>query len=241
MSLERVTARTADGPMSVHVAVPDTGDRRAAVVVVQEAFGVNAHVQGVCARFAAEGYVALAPEIFHRQGEGVEVPYSDVPRAMQELGRLSNATLEQDLAAAFDVARARDDVDRDRVGLVGFCVGGFAAFLGACRLDPAATVAFYGGGIVRPRPNMRLEPLLPEAADIRAPILCLFGADDTGIPPSDVEAIRAGLDKLDVAHEVIVYPGAPHAFFNELRPSYRPEAATAAWHRTVRWLRTHVA
>lgn len=240
MSESAASVNTPDGPMSLHVATPAGGGPHPAVVVVQEAFGVNAHVKDVCRRLAAEGYVAIAPEIFHRQGDHLEVPYTDVPRAMEELGRLTNATLEQDLGAAFDYARSRADVDPARVGLVGFCVGGFAAFLGACRLDPAATVAFYGGGIVRKRPSLQLEPVLPEAAHIRAPILCLFGAEDQGIPPADVEAIRNALDELPVAHDVVVYDGAPHAFFNDLRPAYRAEAAAAAWARTREWLATHV-
>ena len=232
---ERATLPTADGPMSSYVAAPSSTGPHPALVVVQEAFGVNEHIRDVCRRFARAGYVALAPEIFHREGTGIEIPYSDMPPAMEQLALLTNAGLEQDLAAALAHLRARADVDPSRVGVVGFCVGGFAAFLAACRLDPAATISFYGGGIVRPRSGLALEPLLDEADGIRAPLLCQFGSADGGIPPADVDAIRARLLALGGDHEVVVHEGAKHAFFCDMRPAYHPEAAQAAWERTLAW------
>ena len=245
MSEERVTIQTEDGPMNAHVAAPASSEQRnhAALVVIQEAFGVNAHIRDVCRRFAGEGYVALAPEIFHRAGAGIEIPYNEMPPAMAQLALLTNAGLEQDLAAALAHLRGRADVDPQRVGVVGYCVGGFAAFLAACRLDPAAAVSYYGGGIVRPRSGMLLEPLLDEADHIRAPLLCLFGSEDGGIPPADVEAIRARLARpgaAPTAHEVVVYDGAKHAFFCDMRPAYHPAAAQASWERTLEWFGLHL-
>ncbi len=238
----RVTLSTPDGPMDAYLASPAAAGPHAAVVVVQEAFGVNEHVRDVCRRLAAAGYVALAPEIFHRAGTGIEIPYSDMPPAMAQLALLTNAGLEQDLAAALAHLRSRGDVDPECVGVVGFCVGGFAAFLAACRLDPGATVSFYGGGIVRPRTGLALAPLIDEAAEIRAPLLCVFGSEDGGIPPADVDAIRDRLGKLGAMHQVVVYEGAKHAFFNDLRPTaYHPEAAQAAWERTLAWFARHLA
>jgi len=192
-------------------------------------------VLDVCARFAQAGYAALAPEIYHRKGAGFVVPYETPAPAMAELGRLTNDGLEIDLAAALERLRNEDGVDPARVGLVGFCVGGFAAFLGACRLDPGATVAFYGGGIVRPREGMLLEPVLDEAAAIDAPLLALFGSEDGGIPASDVEAIRARLTERAIGCEVHVYEGAKHAFFNDRRPNHHEAAAADAWKRTLDW------
>jgi carboxymethylenebutenolidase len=151
---------------------------------------------------------------------------------MAELALLTNDGLEVDLEAALARLRGEDGVDPARVGLLGFCVGGFAAFLGACRLDPAATVAFYGGGIVHAREGMALAPVLDEADAIDTPLLALFGSADTGIPMSDVEAIRK---RLGVGCEVHVYDGAKHAFFNDRRPNYHPAAAADAWTRTLDW------
>jgi carboxymethylenebutenolidase len=233
----RVTIPTVEGPMDAWLARPAGAGPWPGVVVVQEAFGVNDHIRDVCRRFAREGYVALAPEIFHSQGPGIEIPYTDMPPAMAQLALLTNDGLEVDLSAALDHVRGEEGVDTWRVGLVGFCVGGFAAFLGACRLDPAATVSFYGGGIVRGRPGFRLEPILEEADAIDAPLLCLFGSEDGGIPPADVEAIRARLEDRGVGNAVHVYEGAKHAFFCDQRPAYHPEAAADAWTRTLAWLR----
>lgn len=237
--MEPLTLATADGPMAAHLALPASAGPHPALVVVQEAFGVNAHIRDVCGRFAAAGYVALAPEIFHREGPGIDLPYSDMPPAMAQLALLTNAGLEMDLAAALAHLRGRADVDPARVGVVGFCVGGFAAFLAACRLDPAAVVSFYGGGIVRARTGLAMTPLLDEADGIRAPLLGLFGAEDGGIPPADLAAIRARLAGAD--HEVVVYEGAKHAFFCDARPAYHPAAAAAAWTRTLDWFARHLA
>jgi carboxymethylenebutenolidase len=238
---ERITVATADGPMGAYVAAPTSPGPSPALVVVQEAFGVNEHIRDVCRRFAREGYVALAPEIFHRQGAGIDIPYSEMPPAMAQLALLTNAGLEQDLAAALAHLRGRADVNPGRVGVVGYCVGGFAAFLAACRLDPAATVSYYGGGIVRARTGMAMTPLLEEAGGIRAPLLCLFGSQDGGIPPADVEAIRARLKQAGPAHDVVVYDGAKHAFFCDMRPAYDATAARASWERALAWFGRHLS
>jgi len=236
---------TPDGPMDAYLAVPGdpaTGGAAVArslpgVIVLQEAFGVNDHVRNVCRRFARAGYVALAPEVYHRAGAAIEVPYTEGPRAMELLAMLTNAGLTTDIAAALAELRADPRVDPARVGVVGFCAGGFAAFLAACRLNPAAVVVFYGGGIVHPRPGMAIAPVLAEADAIRAPVLCLFGSVDGGIPPADVEAIRARLADVSSVHEVVVYEGAKHAFFNDLRPAnYDAVTARAAWERALAWL-----
>jgi carboxymethylenebutenolidase len=240
MKTETVSLATTDGVMQAHVALPAGPGRFPAVVVVQEAFGVNEHTRDVCRRFAGEGYLALAPELFHRDGPGVEVSYEDVPAAMERLRALTNEGIEADLAAALAHLRGRTDVDPRQVGLVGYCVGGFAAYLGACRLAPDAIVSFYGGGIARERPNFKLRPILDETDRIRAPILCVFGAEDQGITPADVAAIRDRLDRLAAPHEVIVYPNAGHAFFSDRRASYRAEPARDAWQRTLEWLGRHL-
>jgi carboxymethylenebutenolidase len=238
--VEKVTIATVDGPMDAYIARPAVPGKGPALVVIQEAFGVNEHIRDVCRRFARAGYVAIAPEIFHRAGRGLEIAYGNMDPAMAQLALLTNDGLETDLAAAFDYARGDGEVDAWRVGLVGFCIGGFVAFLGACRLDPAATVSFYGGGIVRERKGMRIQPLLDEADAIDAPLLCLFGSEDGGIPPADVEAIRARLDERAIGCEVVVYEGAKHAFFCDMRPNYHPEAAAQAWARTLAWCERYV-
>ena len=236
MTTETITLTNAEGPMDAFLARLEGTGPFSAVVVVQEAFGVNDHIRDVCRRFAGEGYVALAPELFHRAGRGIVLPYDQFEAVRPYLSALSNESIEQDLAVSLDHLRERADVDPRRVGMLGFCIGGFVAFLGACRLDPGAVVSFYGGGIVRPRAEGAIKPLLGEAGKIRAPILCFFGAEDRGIPPGDVKAIEVGLDRLKTPHEVVVYPGAGHGFFCDQRAAYHAESARDAWRRTLDWL-----
>ena len=236
MTEDRIVIDTPDGPMDAHRAAPPDGDRSPAVVVLQEAFGVDDHIRSVCRRFAREGYVAIAPELYHRQGAGRTFGYADFPAVRPHLAALTNEGIASDVRAA--VARLRSDpaVDGARVAAVGFCAGGFAAFLAACRTDVAAAVCFYGGGIARERPGMKLQPLLPEAGSIACPVLAFFGAEDASIPPGDVDAIGARLRELGKTFEIVSYPAAGHGFFNDERSSYRADAAVDAWQRTLEWL-----
>jgi carboxymethylenebutenolidase len=235
MITETITLTNAESPMDAFLARPEGDGPFPAVIVVQEAFGVNDHIRDVCRRFASEGYFALAPELFHRAGCGIVLPYDRFEAVRPYLSALSNESIEQDLSVSLDHVRGRADVDTRRVGLVGFCIGGFVTFLGGCRLDPGAVVSFYGGGIVRPRAEGAIKPLIGETEKIRAPILCMFGAEDRGIPPEDVDTIEARLDRLKTPHEIVVYPGAGHGFFCDQRATYHAESARDAWRRTLDW------
>lgn len=230
------TLQTPDGPMDAFVALPEGTGRAPGVVVLQEIFGVNAHFQDLCRRFAGEGFVACAPELFHRAGKAVVYGNDEGPKGIEQLSRMTNEGLQDDIGAALSFLRGHPRCD-GKVVVLGFCAGGFAAFLAACHTDGDAFVAFYGGGLVRERPGMKLRPPLPDAGRIRRPVLCLFGGKDGSIPPSDVEAVRAALSKAPPPSEVHVYPDAGHAFFNDTRPTYVAQAARDAWARTLRFLR----
>lgn len=236
-----VTLQTADGPMDAYLALPEGAGPHPALVVLQEAFGVNAHIRDVCRRFAAEGFVALAPEVFHRSGRGIDVPYAELPVAIGYLRECTNDGLAMDVAAALAHLRSLPEVAPARVGVVGYCMGGLAAFIAACRTDVNATVVYYGGGLIHERPGMKLRPPLGEAASIRAPLQGHFGSEDPGIPVSDVEMLRDRLTELGKDHEIHVYTGAGHAFFCDARPAYVPAAAALAWSRTLAWLRLKLA
>src|SRR5262249_4061664 len=152
---------------------------------------VNDHIRTVCHRLAEAGYVALAPELFHRTGAGIEIGYEEV---MKRLGagesmtkvlpffaELTNTALKMDLVAGIAALRNDTRVDPAQVGVIGFCLGGFATFLAAEETDAAAFVAFYGGGIVHARPGLNLTPLLDNASRIQAPLLLVFGEQDQSI------------------------------------------------------------
>ena len=223
------------GDMDAFIVAPEGASAAPAVIVAMEAFGVNSHIKEICRRLAREGYVALAPDFYHRTGKMLTYAYED-PKRREPFSALTNDGIEADVNAALAHLKATDGVDGARIGIVGFCVGGFMAFLAACRTDVATAVCFYGGGIVNPREGLKLEPLLTEAANIKVPVLMLFGEKDSSIPISDVDAIRDRLGMQPRDHEVVVYPGAEHGFNCDERASFHAQASADAWARTTKWL-----
>lgn len=230
-----VTLKTSDGSMDAFQVLPSGDGPHPTLLVAMEAFGVNSHIRDVCRRFARDGYLTLAPDFYHRTGAMLTYAYDD-PKRREPFSALTNGGIESDIDAALAHLGDLPQADSGRVGIIGFCVGGFMAFLAACRTDAATAVCFYGGGIVNPREGLALEPLLNETERIKVPILCIFGEQDTSIPMAEVEAIRNRLDMQSRAHEVIVYPGAGHGFFCDERSSFKPQAADDAWKRTRKWL-----
>ena len=204
--------------------------------MIPEAFGVNAHIRHVCERIAGHGYVALAPEIFHRTGQGIDLGYTDMSLVMPHFSRLSNTGLAMDVAAALTALQSDAQVDPERVGVIGFCVGGFATFLAAERTDAKAFVSFYGGSIVHARPNIALTPLLADAGQIQRPILLLFGGQDRSIPPEDVNAIDERLTALGKSHTIVTLPDGGHGFACDDRSAYHQPSADEAWRITYDWL-----
>lgn len=229
---------TADGPMRLYEALPG-GTAKGAIVVVMEAFGVNAHIEDVTRRAATAGYHAVAPDFFHRAGGGVAA-YDDFGTVMSLFAGVSDDTVLADLDAALDHLRAAGWSDK-AIGITGFCFGGRVTFLAAARRSLGAGVTFYGGGIVKPG-GLPFPSLLDEAKSLRTPWLGLFGDQDKGIPVEDVERLRAELDAANpVPHEIVRYD-ADHGFHCDDRPAvYNAAAAAAGWSRALAWFDTHLA
>ena len=224
--------------MRIHEVVP-SGTVRGAVVVIQEAFGVNEHIEDVATRFAAAGYHAVAPDLFHRQG-GVTFGYDgDFGPILEVMMQLDDASVLADLDAAIELLHQRGFTD-DRIGTVGFCFGGRATFLLALERALGGAVGFYGGGIVHGR-GPKFAALAPRSSTLRTPWLGLFGDADAGIPIDEVEALRDALERAPVPTEIVRYPDAPHGFHCDRRADFRPEAAADAWERTLHWLDAHLA
>src|SRR5688572_23500961 len=232
MQIAEVTLETADGPMAVYQAVPDGGARRA-VIVIQEAFGVNDHIQEVTRRFADAGYHAVAPAIFHRAGGGT-APYDDFDQVLPLFEGLTDPGIVMDVEATIAHLEAAG-FDGSAIGIVGFCMGGRVTFLVALEEALGAAVGFYGGGIVRERFG-QFPALVDRVGDLQTPWLGLFGDEDSSIPVDDVERLRQELDGADVPTDIVRYAGAEHGFHCDVRPSYNAEAATDAWGRTLAWL-----
>jgi carboxymethylenebutenolidase len=207
-----------------YLAYQTGGEAKPAVVVIQEWWGLNDHIKDVANRFANEGFVALAPDLYH----GVVATEPDEARKL--VMELDTPAAVQEIQQAIAFLQAQDFVGSDKVGIVGFCMGGGLVLQTALQEDDlSGGVVFYG------------SPLsAEEAKQVKAPILTLIGTEDR-IPVSGVEAMHASFDAAGIENEFHVYEGAQHAFFNDTRASYHEEAAADAWSRTLAWFRDHVA
>jgi len=229
---------TADGPMRVYEAIPGLPPA-AAVVVIQEAFGVNPHIEDVTGRCAAAGYHAVAPDMFHRTGGGI-VDYGDFAAVVPHfVGIGSDDAILADVDATLDYLRGLGFADR-RIGIVGFCFGGRVTFLTAVNRSIGAAVGFYGGGIVTAR-FPQFPALVGEVARLDTPWLGLFGDLDQSIPVDDVEQLRKALVDAPAPAEVVRYADADHGFHCDAREAYNAAASTDAWARTLDWFARHLA
>jgi carboxymethylenebutenolidase len=223
--------------MELYEAVP-SGDARGGVVVIQEAFGLNDHIRDVTRRFAAAGYHAVAPALFHRAGGGT-ASYDDFSTVLPLFEGLTDEGILEDVDAA--TARLSEVGFADgQIGIVGFCMGGRVTFLVAAERALGAAVGFYGGGIVNAR-FPQFPALVDRAARLQTPWLGLFGDEDTSIPVEDVEALRSALADAPVDTEIVRYADAGHGFHCDERPAFHPAAAADGWTRTLAWFDAHLA
>ncbi|MCB1018195.1 MAG: dienelactone hydrolase family protein, partial [Acidimicrobiales bacterium] len=207
------------------------------VVVVQEAFGMTEHLVDVVDRFAGEGFLALAPHLFHRTGDPV-LAYDDLSQVLPHFGALTADGILADVDVALDHL-AGAGLGPASVGVAGFCMGGTVALVVATRRDVGAAVSFYGGGVSTGR--FGFDPLVDEAPRLRAPWLGLYGDLDEGIPVDDVERLRAAAAASGQVTEVVRYPEAGHGFHCDDRADHHGPSAADAWGRTVAWFRDHLA
>lgn len=233
---EYVTLSVSDGTsMRAYVARP-AGTPRAGLIVFQEAFGVNPHIRDVTERFAAQGYLAIAPELFHRTGPGLEAGYTDFPSVMPHLQALSDAGLTADGQAAFDW------VQRESKGLptgaIGYCMGGRTACLAALTIPVACAVSYYGGGIA---PSPMFPNLIDRLKDAKAPVMFFWGGKDAHIGPDAVDAVTKAMRDAGKSYVNVVFSDADHGFFCDARAAYNPAAAAQAWPLTLAFLETHLA
>jgi carboxymethylenebutenolidase len=222
---ENVTFRSNGGQTNGYLALPKTV-QGPGVVVIQEWWGLVDHIKDVCDRFAAEGFVALAPDFYH--GEIAKSP-DEAGKMMMAL-RIDEA--EKDLKGAIDYLLAHAATSSSKIGTVGFCMGGALSLYAATKNDNVgACVVFYGG-----HPNVK-----PDLANLKSPVLGIYGERDRSVSPSVVHELERKLKELGKSFEYHIYPDADHAFFNDTRPTvYNAEAAADAWTRTVEFLRSHL-
>lgn len=233
VATENVTIAVGPDEMDAYVARPEGDSNLPAVVVFMEIFGVNEHIRDVTRRVAELGYVAIAPDYFHRTAPGMELAYDDdgMNEGMKHLGQLESEQMVADAEATLAYLRGRSDVKGDAIGAMGFCIGGHMTYLTAASTDVKCAAAFYGGGIAGPMGPGGGASTVTKTSGITGHIVCLFGGLDSMIPDHQVETIREALEAAGTKHEVVIYPKADHGFFCDKRPTYNADASEDAWNR----------
>ncbi len=232
---EEIQITTSKGEtMGGYLARPQSAGPHPAVIVFMEIFGINGHIREVTRRVAEEGYIALAPDYFHRTGAGMQLEYDDAGMAegMKHLGQLSADQMISDAKDSIAYLRGRKDVVGDRIGAMGFCIGGHMTYLAACETDIVAAASYYGGAIAAEEGPGGGPSTMGRTPRISGRIHCYFGAKDALIPKHQVDTVRSALEDAGIAHEVHVYDHADHGFHCDQRASYHEASAKDAWRRT---------
>ncbi|HYC58608.1 MAG TPA: dienelactone hydrolase family protein [Thermoanaerobaculia bacterium] len=209
-----------------YLATPPDGRKGPAVVVIQEWWGLVDHIQDVVDRFAAEGFVAIAPDLYH--GQTTKSPDD----ALKMLMELDAERAVKEIAGAGAYVLQQPECTSKQYGVVGFCMGGALAQYAATKdaSNVGAAVSFYGG----------FKQVTPDWDKLQAAMLLIYGENDKGVPPEHGRELHAKLEKMGKNVELVIYPGADHAFFNDTRPVHNPDAASDAWRRTLELFRRHL-
>ncbi len=226
-----------DGEIPAYRAQPATGKNFPIVLVIHEIFGVHEHIQDVARRFAKLGYLAIAPELFIRQGDVSKL--SSVNEIRPVVAKVPDAQVLSDLDATVAWAVNSGKGNVNRLGITGFCWGGRITWLYAAHNPKVkAGVAWYGR-LVGDATELTPKHPVDIASTLKVPVLGLYGGKDTGITLDTVEQMRDRLKSSSSKSEIIVYPNAPHAFFADYRPSYREKEADDGWKRLQTWFKQH--
>jgi len=239
MRTTEVTYPRAGDVLRAYAAWPDRDGPLPALVVVPDVRGLSEHYRDVARRFADEGFFALAVDLYSREGTPDLTTMDAVGRWIRAL---PDTRVLSDLGAGVGYLAGRPEVDPRAIGITGFCMGGQYALMAACAVPAlGACVSWYGMLRYTERDATKPASPLDLAPDLACPYLGLFGAEDGLIPLADVEELRAILAEHEKRFEIVTYPGAGHAFFNDTRPdAYRAEAARDGWTRAIAFLRRHL-
>ena len=225
-----------DGEIPAYRAQPEGNGTLPVVIVVQEIFGVHEHIKDICRRLAKLGYLAIAPELYARQGDVSKL--TEIPKIISTVvSKVPDAQVMSDIDAAVAWAKKSGRGDTSRLGITGFCWGGRIVWLYAAHnKNLKAGVAWYGRLVGDKDP---LHPRHPSdlVEELKTPVLGLYGGADMGIPNATVEAMQAALKKADKSSEIVLYPDTPHGFYADYRPTYRKDKADDAWKRLLEWFK----
>ena len=231
-----VKVSTPDGQMPAYHAMPASGGPFPVVLVVQEIFGVHEHINDLCRRLAKSGYLAIAPELYARQGDVSKI--EDLREIISKVvSKVPDAQVMSDLDATVAWAKASGLGNTKKLGVTGFCWGGRIVWLySAHNPDLKAGVAWYGR-LVGDTDELHPKNPVELAGLFKSPVLGLYGGADTGIPVASIEKMRAAIKDANKPCEIIVYPDTPHGFNADYRPTFRKEQADDGWKRMLDWLK----
>jgi carboxymethylenebutenolidase len=229
---------TSGGDIPAYRAMPNSGGPFPVVLVVQEIFGVHEHIKDVCRRLAKLGYLAIAPEMYARQGDVSKM--TDINEIISKVvSKVPDAQVMADLDATVAWAEKSGKGEVDKLGITGFCWGGRVVWLYAAHSPRLkAGVAWYGRLVGQ---TSDLTPKYPVdvAATLKAPVLGLYGGADSGIPPETVEQMQKALQAAKSPSQIVLYPDTPHGFYADYRPSYRKDEAQNGWQRLQEWFKKY--
>jgi carboxymethylenebutenolidase len=233
---EFVNLSVSDGTtMRAYVARPE-GAPKAGMIVFQEIFGINSHIRDVTERFAKQGYLAIAPELFHRSGPGFECGYTEAEmgEAFKHMGQATDAGLAADIKATHEwLTKASSGLP---IATIGYCMGGRTSTLAAMTVPLACSVSYYGGGIA---PSPFNPGLLNRLKEVKSPVLFFWGGLDHFIQPEHVKMVTDGMRAAGKPFASVEFSDADHGFFCDQRGSYNAAAASEAWPLTLAYLEQH--
>jgi len=228
-----------DFQVPIYEARPAGGGKYPVVLVIPEIFGMHEHIKDIIRRFAREGFLSITFEPYAREGGVLQLP--DIDAVRKVVDPVPDARVMGDLDALVAYVKKHPAARADRIGVTGFCRGGMYTLLFAAHSREAkAAVPWYGQLKPAKTPGVRTAGPIDLAARITAPVLGLYGGEDRGIPVADVKEMEAALKAAGKTAEFVIYPGAPHAFYADYRPSYRADAAKDAWGRCVTWFNKYL-
>lgn len=217
--------------MNAYISLPSNSkERLPGLMVFQEAFGVNTHIRELSDRFAAEGYIVIAPELFHRTApKGFEGSYTDFSSVASHTQAITESNLEADIKAVWEWLQSHPQVQQDNIACTGYCMGGRVSFLTNTMLPVKAAVSYYGARIV--------PDLIKRAPSLHAPMLFFWGGLDKHIPHEQIESITSELRKAGKQHINVEISYADHGFFCDKKAAYNADAASEAWALTLAFLK----
>ncbi len=226
---------TKDGEMPAYRAAPKKGENFPVILVVQEIFGVHEHIKDICRRFAKLGYLAVAPELYARQGDVSKL--TAFPDILKIVNKVPDEQVMADLDATVAWAKKSGKGNTDKLGVTGFCWGGRIVWLySAHNPNLKAGVAWYGR-LVGMADDLHPKHPVELAGSLKTPVLGLYGGADDGIPAATVEQMKKALMEAKQPSEIIVYPDTPHGFHADYRPSFRKKEAEDAWKKALEWFK----